>query len=92
MGRGSLFGTSESKARIIKNNTSVRFSDVAGCEEAKLDILEFITFLKSPHQYHDLGAKIPKVCHFFTANSLLFLKFSTLDRKHMKSHRNMLFK
>ncbi|XP_030578019.1 AFG3-like protein 1 isoform X2 [Archocentrus centrarchus] len=59
-GRGSPFGISESKARIIKNNISVGFSDVAGCEEAKLDILEFINFLKSPHQYHDLGAKIPK--------------------------------
>uniref|UniRef100_A0AAX7TPW9 AAA+ ATPase domain-containing protein n=1 Tax=Astatotilapia calliptera TaxID=8154 RepID=A0AAX7TPW9_ASTCA len=59
-GRGGLFGISESKARIIKNNVSVHFKDVAGCEEAKQDILEFINFLKSPRQYHDLGAKIPK--------------------------------
>ncbi|XP_005915241.1 AFG3-like protein 1 [Haplochromis burtoni] len=59
-GRGGLFGISEFKARIIKNNVSVHFKDVAGCEEAKQDILEFINFLKSPRQYHDLGAKIPK--------------------------------
>lgn len=54
---------SESKAKIIKDNISVRFKDVAGCEEAKLEILELVNFLKNPRQYHDLGAKIPKVCH-----------------------------
>ncbi len=36
-------------------------SDVAGCEEAKLEILEFVNFLKNPQQYVELGAKIPKV-------------------------------
>jgi AFG3 family protein len=34
--------------------------DVAGCEEAKLEIMEFVNFLKNPHQYVELGAKIPK--------------------------------
>ena len=34
--------------------------DVAGCEEAKLEIMEFVNFLKNPQQYVDLGAKIPK--------------------------------
>lgn len=38
----------------------VKFSDVAGCEEAKIEILEFVNFLKNPKTYHDLGAKIPK--------------------------------
>ena len=36
------------------------FKDVAGCEEAKVEILEFVNFLKNPQQYLDLGAKIPK--------------------------------
>lgn len=36
------------------------FSDVAGCEEAKIEIMEFVNFLKNPQQYIDLGAKIPK--------------------------------
>lgn len=58
-GRGNPFNMSESKAKI-KDNISVRFKDVAGCEEAKLEILEFVNFLKNPQQYQDLGAKIPK--------------------------------
>ena len=34
---------------------------MAGCEEAKLEIMEFVNFLKNPQQYINLGAKIPKV-------------------------------
>ena len=34
---------------------------MAGCEEAKIEILEFVNFLKNPQQYQDLGARIPKV-------------------------------
>lgn len=36
------------------------YRDVAGCEEAKIEIMEFVNFLKNPQQYIDLGAKIPK--------------------------------
>ena len=35
--------------------------DVAGCEEAKIEIMEFVNFLKNPQQYTELGARIPKV-------------------------------
>lgn len=35
--------------------------DVAGCEEAKVEIMEFVNFLKHPEKYRELGAKIPKV-------------------------------
>ena len=38
----------------------MNFSDVAGCEEAKTEILEFVNFLKNPEHYHKLGAKIPR--------------------------------
>ena len=40
--------------------TKVNFNDVAGCEEAKVEIMEFVNFLKSPDHYHKLGAKIPR--------------------------------
>ncbi|KAK4342568.1 hypothetical protein RND71_038384 [Anisodus tanguticus] len=38
----------------------VYFEDVAGCDEAKQEIMEFLHFLKNPKKYEDLGAKIPK--------------------------------
>lgn len=61
-GIGNPFRMSKSRARVVKESISVRFKDVAGCEEAKQEILEFVNFLMNPSQYHDLGAKIPKVC------------------------------
>ncbi|KAF3832569.1 hypothetical protein F7725_026234, partial [Dissostichus mawsoni] len=60
-GQGDPFSMSQSKAKIITDNIKVRFKDVAGCEEAKLEILELVNFLKNPRQYHNLGAKIPKI-------------------------------
>lgn len=60
-GAGSPFSMSQSKAKIVKDNTGVCFADVAGCDEAKVEILEFVNFLKNPQQYQSLGAKIPKV-------------------------------
>lgn len=61
--KGNSLTVSESKARTVKDNICVRFEDVAGCEDAKLEIMELVNFLKHPHQYRDLGAKTPKVQH-----------------------------
>ncbi|KAI0985557.1 hypothetical protein GJ496_002123 [Pomphorhynchus laevis] len=57
---GNLFSIGQSTARIVTENTGIRFKDVAGCEEAKQEIMEFVNFLKNPQQYLQLGAKIPK--------------------------------
>uniref|UniRef100_A0A8C5QZI3 AAA+ ATPase domain-containing protein n=1 Tax=Leptobrachium leishanense TaxID=445787 RepID=A0A8C5QZI3_9ANUR len=59
-GTGGLFSVGETKAKMLKGNIDVKFRDVAGCEEAKLEIMEFVNFLKNPKQYLDLGAKIPR--------------------------------
>ncbi|CAF0920916.1 unnamed protein product [Adineta ricciae] len=59
-GSGGMFGIGNTTARIVKENVGTSFKDVAGCEEAKLEIMEFVNFLKNPQQYLDLGAKIPK--------------------------------
>lgn len=60
-----LFGVGQSTARVInKEDIKTTFKDVAGCEEAKIEIMEFVNFLKNPGQYKALGAKIPKVAIF----------------------------
>jgi AFG3 family protein len=61
-GMGNIFGVTQSTARVInREDVKTSFKDVAGCEEAKIEIMEFVNFLKNPQQYKSLGAKIPKV-------------------------------
>ena len=51
----------KSKARLIsEKSVKITFSDVAGIEEAKVEVQEIIDFLKDPHKFQKLGGKIPK--------------------------------
>ncbi|MDB5096627.1 MAG: rane protease FtsH catalytic subunit [Cyanobacteria bacterium RYN_339] len=53
------FGKSRAKM-MVENKTRVTFADVAGVDEAKIELAEIVDFLKSPEKYQALGAHIPK--------------------------------
>jgi len=59
---GNIFNVGKSKARIFDKDSRVKidFKDVAGLEEAKIEVKEIVDFLKNPKKYTDLGGKIPK--------------------------------
>ena len=61
-GPGSIFNIGKSRAQLYDKNTNVNvtFKDVAGLEEAKVEIMEVVDFLKNPEKYTKLGGKIPK--------------------------------
>ncbi len=59
-GRG-IFSFGKSKARMLTpDKAKITFKDVAGADEAKMELQEIIEFLKFPHKFQRLGGKIPK--------------------------------
>lgn len=60
-GISGIFSFGKSRARTINpKENDIRFIDVAGCEEAKEEVMEIVDYLKKPKKYQDLGGKIPK--------------------------------
>jgi AFG3 family protein len=61
-GPGGIFNVGRSTAKRFNQETEVKvkFSDVAGADEAKEEIMEFVSFLKEPAKYEKLGARIPR--------------------------------
>ena len=61
MGGGGLFDFMNSTAKkYAKQEVSVTFDDVAGVENAKIELYEVVDFLKNPDKYEQIGAKIPR--------------------------------
>ncbi len=61
-GQGGIFSVGKAKAQIFDkgSNVQITFKDVAGLEEAKVEVMEIVDFLKNPNKYRELGGKIPK--------------------------------
>ena len=61
-GPGGIFNIGKSKATLFDKGTKVNitFADVAGLDEAKVEVMEIVDFLKNPKKYTALGGKIPK--------------------------------
>ena len=54
-----MFGKSNAKV-YVKSSTGIKFSDVAGEDEAKELLTEIVDYLHNPHKYQEIGAKMPK--------------------------------
>jgi ATP-dependent Zn protease len=61
-GIGGIFDTGKTNFKEYgqEEKINVKFADVAGMESAKMEIMEFVDFLKNPEKYSKLGAKIPR--------------------------------
>lgn len=63
-GRNGIFQVGKANPTVVKGGetgpATTTFSQVAGLDEAKLEVMEFVDFLKNPQRYEKLGAKIPK--------------------------------
>jgi cell division protease FtsH len=60
-GSNKALSFGQSRAKLYSENQSkIRFLDVAGCDEAKMELQEVVEFLKNPKKFTRLGGKIPK--------------------------------
>lgn len=59
MGGSMNFGKSKAKM-LTEDNMTVKFEDVAGCEEAKEEVVELVDYLRDPHKFQKLGGKMPR--------------------------------
>jgi cell division protease FtsH len=60
-GVGTMMGVGQSKAKVyVESKSKVRFTDIAGIDEAKGELMEVVQFLRDPEHFRRLGGRIPK--------------------------------
>ena len=62
---GKMFNVGKSNAKMVKKeNIKATFKDVAGCDEAKKEVMEFVEFLRGPERFQSLGKDphVPCIC------------------------------
>ncbi len=60
-GKGGAFSFGKSRARMTnEDQNTVTFADVAGCDEAKEELVEIVDFLKDPGRFQKLGGRVPR--------------------------------
>lgn len=60
-GKGGAFSFGKNRAKLLdENNNQVTFADVAGCDEAKEEVVELVEFLRDPSKFQKLGGRIPR--------------------------------
>ena len=60
-GNSMMFGMGKSNAKVyVKSSDGIRFSDVAGEDEAKENLTEIVDYLHNPEKYREIGASMPK--------------------------------
>ncbi len=61
IGGSNVMSFGQNNAKIVaEKDLTTRFKDIAGCDEAKDELVEIVEFLKAPAKYTDIGGKIPK--------------------------------
>jgi cell division protease FtsH len=62
-GGNRAFAFGKSKAKLLSGDTpKVTFQDIAGCDEAKIELQEIIEFLRDPQRFQRLGGRLPRRC------------------------------
>eukprot|EP00894_Picocystis_sp_ML_P003542 jgi/Pico_ML_1/54059/g4486.t1 len=80
-GSRGIFNVGKAQVTVIDKNAKnrVMFKDVAGCDEAKQEVMEFVEFLRNPKKYKDLGASIPKGALLARSNSPSIIFIDEVD-------------